>query len=159
MPKTATAIITELKLAPHPEGGWYREVHRSAMQISGPQGRRSALTNIYYLLERSQLSRWHVVDADELWHFYEGAPLELFTYDPASRNLTRTVLAQLNAAGVPVAVVPAGIWQAARSLGPYTLTGCSVGPGFDFTDFHFVSTLPEHAEHFARTLAHLQDLL
>jgi predicted cupin superfamily sugar epimerase len=159
MTEPATAIIADLTLAPHPEGGWYREVYRSALQVSGPQGRRSALTSIYYLLERSQLSRWHAVDADELWHFYEGAPLELFTYDPASRHLTRTVLAQASAGGVPVAVVPAGIWQAARSLGDYTLTGCSVGPGFDFADFRFVSALPGHPEHFASTLEHLQDLL
>jgi predicted cupin superfamily sugar epimerase len=159
MPTTASALIADLDLAPHPEGGWYREVHRSALQITGPRGRRAALTTIYYLLERAQLSRWHVVDADEIWHFYEGAPLELFTYDPTSRNLARTVLAQSSAGGVPVGVVPAGIWQAARSLGAYTLTGCSVGPGFEFTDFHFVSSLPDHADHFTQTLEHLHDLL
>jgi predicted cupin superfamily sugar epimerase len=159
MPKTAGAIITELGLAPHPEGGWYREVHRSAVQISGPRGRRTALTSIYYLLERAQLSRWHAVDADEIWHFYEGAPLELFTYDPASRHLRRTVLSNPSSGGVPVGVVPAGVWQGARSLGDYTLTGCSVGPGFEFTDFHFVSSLTGHAEHFAEALEHLRDLL
>jgi predicted cupin superfamily sugar epimerase len=159
MPKTAAAIIADLNLAPHPEGGWYREVHRSALQITGPRGPRAALTTIYYLLEHAQRSRWHVVDADEIWHFYEGAPLELFTYDPATRHLTRTVLALSGNGGVPVGVVPAGVWQAARSLGLYTLTGCSVGPGFEFADFRFVSSLPGHEEHFAKTLEHLRDLL
>jgi predicted cupin superfamily sugar epimerase len=129
------------------------------MQISGPRGHRTALTSIYYLLERAQSSRWHAVDADEIWHFYEGAPLELFTYDPAARKLTRTLLAPPSLGGVPVGVVPAGIWQGARSLGDYTLTGCSVGPGFEFADFHFVASLPGHAEHFAAALEPLRDLL
>ena len=105
------------------------------------------------------MSRWLVVDADEIWNFYDGAPLELLSYDPAQRHLARTVLAPLSAGGVPVGIVPAGIWQAARSLGDYTLTGCSVGPGFEFADFQFVSDLPEHAEHFGRTMSHLRDLL
>jgi predicted cupin superfamily sugar epimerase len=159
MPKTAAAIIKELDLAPHPEGGWYREVYRSATPVSGPNGTRTALTTIYFLLERDQLSRWHVVGADEVWHFYEGAPLELFAYDPASRHLTRSVLGPLGSAGVSVAIVPAGIWQAARSLADHSLTGCTVGPGFEFADFRFVSSLPDHAGHFAAALHGLRDLL
>ena len=85
-------MIAKLQLSPHPEGGWYREVYRSSRRVLGEQGTRCALTTIYYLLERDQVSRWHVVDADEAWHFHAGAPMELFAYDPASRALLRRVL-------------------------------------------------------------------
>jgi predicted cupin superfamily sugar epimerase len=155
----ASALIQRLQLQPHPEGGWYREVHRSAERVNTAKGARSALTTIYYLLERKQLSRWHVVSSDEVWHFYAGAPLELLAYDPVSRNLTRHVLAQPDAAHEPVGIIPAGVWQAARSLGEYSLVGCSVGPGFDFADFRFVSALPDHAVHFTGELTLYAGLL
>jgi predicted cupin superfamily sugar epimerase len=155
----AADLISRLGLAPHPEGGWYRELYRSATPVTAPQGVRCALTSIYYLLERHQASRWHAVDADEVWHFYAGAPLELFVYDPARSELARRVLAPPTAGGEPVSVVPAGIWQAARSLGDYSLTGCSVGPGFEYADFRFVASLSGHADHFARALKDLGCLL
>jgi predicted cupin superfamily sugar epimerase len=155
----AADLISHLGLAPHPEGGWYRELYRSATHVTAPQGARCALTSIYYLLERHQASRWHVVDADEVWHFYAGAPLELFVYDPARGELVRRVLAPPTGGGEPVSVVPAGIWQAARSLGDYSLAGCSVGPGFEFADFRFVASLSGHADHFAAALSGLGCLL
>ena len=155
----AQDIIRLLSLQPHPEGGWYREVYRSALQVEGPKGRRSAVTTIYYLLEQGQVSRWHVVDADEIWHFYCGTPLELLAYAPESRDLTRHVLDSPGGAGQPVAVVGSGVWQAARSLGACSLVGCSVGPGFEFADFRFVSSLPGHREHFAHTLQGCEALL
>ncbi len=155
----ARDIIQRLSLRPHPEGGWYREIHRSATQVQGPKGARSAVTTIYYLLERGQVSRWHVVDADEIWHFYGGAPLELASYDPESRSLTRHVLEALGGTAEPVAVVGSGRWQAARSLGEYSLVGCSVGPGFEFADFRFVSSLPGHADHLADGLRGWEGLL
>ncbi len=196
----ARDIIQKLSLQPHPEGGWYREIYRSGLQVEGPRGRRSALTTIYYLLERAQLSRWHVVDADEVWHFYCGAPLELATYDPDPRSFRRHLLddpqsqppptttsapSDVNrmvdpqcqppltttsapfdvsrmvdpGGSEPVAVVAAGVWQAARSLGEYSLVGCSVGPGFEFADFRFVASLPGHAEHFAGALQGWEALL
>jgi len=155
----ARDIIRKLCLVSHPEGGWYREVHRSPIQVGAPKGKRAALTTIYYLLERSQISRWHVVDADEVWHFYRGAPLELLVYDPGSETFTRNVLDTSLDAAEPVAVVGNGVWQAARSLGDYSLAGCSVGPGFDFADFRFVSTLPDHERHFARSLEPWKALL
>jgi uncharacterized protein len=196
----AAELISKLGLQPHPEGGWYREIYRSATRIQAPRGSRSALTTIYYLLEQSQLSRWHVVQADELWHFYAGAPLELVAYAPGSREVTRHVLGRVAAdepggggrgaeasggatrsagrgagggghgtggggqgadagGATSVAVIPAGIWQAARSLGEYTLAGCTVGPGFEFADFQFVSELPSHRDHFTGGLAAFADLL
>ena len=155
----AAELVRTLALKPHPEGGWYREVYRSRMRVTAPSGDRSALTTIYYLLERHQKSRWHVVGADELWHFYYGAPLELFAYDPDSRVASRQVLDHPTAGREPVAIIPTGVWQAARCLGDYTLVGCSVAPGFEFADFRLIADVPRHAEHFATALSALKDLL
>jgi predicted cupin superfamily sugar epimerase len=151
----ASEVIAELQLAPHPEGGWYREVYRSADRVQRNGHSRSATTAIYYLLEQQQLSRWHVVDADEIWHFYGGAPLELLAYDPASRQLHRHVLS----AGAPVGVIPLEVWQAARSLGDYSLVGCTVSPGFEFSGFRFTADLPDHRAHFSGALTQYEALL
>jgi uncharacterized protein len=150
----AADVVQRLALQPHPEGGWYREIYRSPTRVETQRGSRSALTTIYYLLERHQCSRWHVVQADELWHFYAGAPLELLEYNPILRKSARHVLGN-----VSVAVIPCGVWQAARSLGDYTLVGCTVGPGFEFADFEFVAALSAHAQHFAGELAPYAALL
>ena len=161
----ARHLVDKLALQPHPEGGWYREVYRSPTRVQTARGPRSAITTIYYLLERHQLSRWHVVQADELWHFYGGAPLELLEYDPTSRKLVSHVLDHVAAAspGAPgavcVGVIPTGVWQAARSRGEYSLVGCTVGPGFEFADFQFTSDLPSHADHFKGDLAAFAGLL
>jgi uncharacterized protein len=155
----ARELVRTLSLKPHPEGGWYREVYRSRTRVTAPGGDRSALTTIYYLLEHHQRSRWHVVCADELWHFYYGAPLEVFAYDPDSQVPSRQVLDHPTAGREPVAIIPAGVWQAARSLGDYTLVGCSVAPGFEFADFRLVADLPSHEAHFATRLMALKDLL
>ena len=158
MSGAARELIRALALSPHPEGGWYRELYRSSLKVQGPHGPRAALTTIYYLLEQPQVSRWHVVAADEIWHFYAGAALELITYEPQERLLKRHVLAAPAELAAPVAVVPAGVWQAARSLGQYSLVGCSVGPGFDFADFRFVACLPGHEAHLT-DLAAFRELL
>ncbi len=136
----AAELVGLLRLVPHPEGGLYRELFRSARQVT-PDGRgpRSALTTIYYLLPEGQLSRWHRVHSDEVWHFVEGEPLELLSWDPTSGSVTRRVLGPIGPGRYAVGVVPAGTWQAARPLGGYTLVGCSVGPGFDFADFSLLS--------------------
>jgi uncharacterized protein len=128
------------------------------MRVGAPAGNRSALTTIYYLLARGQFSRWHVVDSDEIWHFYYGAPLEIFAYDPDSQVVTREVLDHPTDGREPVAIIPAGIWQAARSLGDYSLLGCSVAPGFEFGDFRLVASLPRHEQHFTGRLKDLRDL-
>ncbi len=137
-------LIDALQLQPHPEGGWYREIYRSPLVVRTARGERSAITTIHYLLAAGQFSRWHIVESDEIWHFYRGEPLELLTYDPASRQL---ISHQLCSSGQHVAVVPAGVWQAARPLGAYSLVGCTVGPGFAFEDFRLVSALPAHVAH------------
>jgi predicted cupin superfamily sugar epimerase len=150
----AADLVSKLALQPHPEGGWYREIYRSPTRVETARGSRSALTTIYYLLEQSQLSRWHVVQADELWHFYAGSPLELLAYTPSNRKFERSVLDPTS-----VSVISTGVWQAARTLGEYSLVGCTVGPGFEFADFQFVSALPAHADHFKGDLAAFANLL
>lgn len=159
----AADVIHALQLAPHPEGGWYREIYRSTDRVQRGTESRSAATTIYYLLEQRQLSRWHVVDADEIWHFYGGAPLELLAYDPGARQLKRHVLHSAAADAQPVGVIPAGVWQAARSLGEhpgeYSLVGCTVSPGFEFSGFRFTVDLPDHRAHFVNELSQYAALL
>jgi predicted cupin superfamily sugar epimerase len=155
---TATEIIAQLSLQPHPEGGWYREFYRSKATVRAPYGERCALTSIHFLLEQHQLSRWHVVESDEIWHFYQGQPLELLAFDPEQSLLARHTLSDAGN-GTSVAVIPPGVWQAARSLGAYSLVGCSVAPGFEFADFRFVRTLPNHVQHFKGTLRDFAEFL
>lgn len=133
-------LVRHLSLRPHPEGGWYSEVFRSRATVTPAdrRGERSALTAIYFLLQAGQVSRLHRVASDEAWHFYEGEPLELLTCDPAFERLEHIVLGPWNGTARPTHVVPAGHWQAARPLGAYTLAGCTVGPGFDFSDFALI---------------------
>lgn len=123
----AEELIAQLGLQPHPEGGWYRQVYKSAERVTrqADGADRSALTTIYFLLVEGTSSAWHRVDSDEVWHFYEGDPLELST------KTESVVLDATNR----VHVIPAREWQSARPLGKYTLVGCTVGPGFEFEDF------------------------
>lgn len=127
---TAEEVVRLLGLQPHPEGGAYRETFRAP----AADGERGASTAIYYLLRSGELSAWHRVDADEVWHYYAGAPLELALSDGKNRTVVR--LGKDLAAGErPQAVVPAGVWQSARSLGEWTLVGCTVAPAFQFSGF------------------------
>ena len=155
----ARTLIDTLDLKPHPEGGSYREIYRSSERVQTARGTRCAITAIYYLLERNQISRWHVVEADEIWQFYEGWPLELLAYDPEARELVRCVLGNMRDDHERVAVIRKGVWQAARSLGDFSLAGCNVGPGFDFQDFRLVANLSGHQAHFEGGLAPFAPLL
>jgi predicted cupin superfamily sugar epimerase len=125
-------VVERLQLAPHPEGGWFRETFRDpATDASG----RSRSTAIYYLLGAGDVSEWHRVDAVEIWHFYAGAPLVL-TVSPDGHDAQACHLGpQLEAGQRPQLVVPAGWWQTATSLGAWTLVGCTVAPAFDFAGF------------------------
>jgi predicted cupin superfamily sugar epimerase len=140
----ATELIRELRLVPHPEGGFYREIWRGGLTVEPADGRgsRGALTSIYFLLPKGAISRWHRVRSDEIWHHCEGAPLELLLVPPDEFRLERVRLGPLQPGQAPVHVVPAQVWQAARSLGPYTLASCAVGPGFDFADFEMLRDRP-----------------
>ncbi len=137
----AAALIARFELAPHPEGGWYRRLYCSPNEVTGQHGRRPAVTTIVYLLRANEPSRWHRVGADEIWHFYEGAPLTLLHADPELARIDETLLGS-TADASRVAAVPAGHWQAARSRGAYSLVGCTVAPGFDFADFTLLADDP-----------------
>jgi predicted cupin superfamily sugar epimerase len=137
MPADAQALITRLDLKPHPEGGFYRETFRDPATDAYGRARSTA---IYFLLLEGQVSRWHTVDAVEIWHWYAGAPLELGVAAPG-RPAERMQLGFDAANGMdPQAVVPAGWWQQARSLGTWTLVGCTVAPGFSFEGFVLAPT-------------------
>jgi len=133
----AAELIASLGLVPHPEGGYFRELHRSASSVQPLDGRteRAALTTIYFLLPEGEVSRWHRVASDEVWHHYEGAPLDILTADATFERVTRHTIGPVRENLSPERVVPSGCWQAARSSGAYTLVGCVVGPGFEFADF------------------------
>jgi predicted cupin superfamily sugar epimerase len=148
MDARAEALIETLALAPHPEGGYFREVFRSATTVDPDdgRGRRAALTAIYFLLVAGQFSRWHSVRSDEAWQFCEGDPLELLVFDPAGPRLDRIRLGG-DGESARLHVVPAARWQAARPLGRYALATCTVGPGFDYADFSFLSDSPLELRH------------
>jgi uncharacterized protein len=138
----AAELITVLDLQPHPEGGFYRQIFRSALQVAPMDGRspRAALTTIYFLLPKGSFSRWHQVASDEVWHLYEGGPLELLELNASGQTVQRHVLGPAGGGTeAPVYTVGAGIWQAARPLGHYAFVGCTVGPGFDFADFRLLA--------------------
>lgn len=129
---TAQQIITTLNLAPHPEGGWYRETWRAPANGS----ERASGTAIYFLLEAGQRSHWHRVDATEIWHFHAGAPLTLRMAARETGPAKDVLLGPDVVAGQrPQGIVPPGWWQSAESRGSWTLVGCTVSPGFEFSGF------------------------
>jgi uncharacterized protein len=127
---TAADLIRALALKPHPEGGHYRETFRDPRLIDG----RPASTAILFLLAHGERSHWHRIDAVEIWHYYAGAPLKLSLVDGAKEEIVR-LGADIGAGDSPQVTVPARAWQAAESLGDWTLTGCTVAPGFSFEGF------------------------
>ncbi len=129
---SAAEIIRLLDLHPHPEGGHFRETFRDpAQDLRG----RAVSTLIYFLLEDGQVSRWHKVDATEVWHFYAGAPLEITISQNGSETSVHRLGPDLFAGERPQFAVPAHCWQKATSLGAWTLVGCGVAPGFEFSGF------------------------
>lgn len=137
----AAELIARLHLAPHPEGGYYREVYRSRDRVDpvdSPRDSRAALTTILFLLTEGQHSRWHRVASDEVWHFYEGTPLELFVAASDLVSVERVVLGSALETDGPVVTVPSSCWQAARPIGAFAFVGCTVAPGFEFADFSFL---------------------
>ena len=141
----AAELIRLLDLQPHPEGGHFVEAFRSRLLVSPSDSRspRAALTVIYFLLVEGSFSRWHRVLSDEAWHWYEGSPLELLSVGRDGGSVSISTLGTVSSTSAPMRVVPAGWWQAARPLGPYALVGCSVGPGFEYSDFSLLSSIPD----------------
>ncbi len=127
----AADVIARLKLAPHPEGGWYRETFRDERMVDG----RAASTAILFLLDVGEVSEWHRVDAVEVWHWHAGAPLVITIspdgHDAAAHHLGPDIMVGQR----PQFAVPQGHWQTATSLGAWTLVGCTVAPGFRLEGF------------------------
>jgi hypothetical protein len=138
---TRPPLAEQLDLAPHPEGGWYRETWRSPVSLrpEGYGGQRSAATAIYFLLQPGERSRWHVVRSDELWLWHGGGPVALQLGGAGGEPATGTDIvlgADLAAGQQPQAVVPGGVWQrAAPADEAPALVSCVVVPGFDCADF------------------------
>lgn len=130
MASEADDLIARLKLQPHPEGGHFQETFCDSQDSAG----RAHSTAILFLLKAGESSRWHRVDAAEVWHFYRGAALEL-----KIGKAVAILGADIANGQLPQHVVPAGEWQAARSLGDYTLVGCTVAPGFQFSGFEMAA--------------------
>ena len=136
-------MIANLRLGPHPEGGFYRETFRAGQIVPTPRGPRAASTAIYFLLPAGTFSAWHCVQADEVWHHYDGDPLELHTIAESGQLTTEVLGRRVELGERPQYVVRAGIWQAAAPRGDrFALCGCTVAPGFDFADFE----MPRRAE-------------
>ncbi len=136
----AAELVTLLQLQPHPEGGFYREVFRSPLEVQ-PAGRRnprSAITTIDFLLASGQVSAWHRVASDEVWHVLEGGALRLWLMPPALDRIEQVTLGPADGRRAPRHVVPAHWWQASEPLDDYAYVAATVGPGFDFADFDFL---------------------
>ena len=156
---TARTWIEALGLQPHPEGGYFAETHRSSESFAAPHlparfgGPRAHSTAIYYLLEAGQFSAFHRIKSDEVWHFYDGGPLDLFDLQPDGKLLVHRLGRDPARGQRPQAMVPAGRWFAARPATgtEFALVGCTVAPGFDFADFEMaradrlVTDYPAHA--------------
>ncbi len=134
----ATDLITRLNLAPHPEGGHYRQTW---VADGDGGGGRPAGTCIYFLLRAGEVSHWHRVDAVEVWHFYAGAPIVLSLAETEAGPAREHILGpDLLSGQAPQLIVPEQHWQSARSLGDWTLVGCTVSPGFQFEGFELAPT-------------------
>jgi predicted cupin superfamily sugar epimerase len=145
-PRVSELIATH-QLHEHPEGGWYRETHRSPLKIETQFGIRSAATSILFLLDSTNFSAFHRLAQEEVWHFHDGDPLELHLIHSDGR-LEQTTIGPHQ----PQHVVPPSTLQAAATKGVYSLCGCTVAPGFDFEDFELpsratlLSQYPQHAD-------------
>jgi len=131
---TADDIIQKLDLAPHPEGGWYRQTWIAE------DGSRPSGTCIYFLLQEGERSHWHRVDATEIWHFYAGAPLLLRVAETEAGPAAQRLLGpDLGTGQLPQVIVPKDAWQSAESTSGWTLVGCTVSPGFTFDGFELAA--------------------
>ena len=134
---TAEEIISQLNMQPHPEGGHFVEIFRDTAVISGTD--RAISTSIYYLLQAGEFSHWHRVDAVEIWHHYAGAPLRLSLSENGNVSTDHILGTDLAKNERPQVVIPFHHWQRAESLGDWTLVGCTVAPGFEFSGFEMAA--------------------
>ena len=139
MDLTADEIVHILKLQPHPEGGAFRETYRSPI-LAQTDAPHSVCTAIYFLIRKDKATAWHRVKNDEIYHFYYGAPVELSLIDTSGKLSKHILGTDVKNGERPQIIIPANDWQSARSLGEYSLFGCTVSPGFDFNDFELIET-------------------
>jgi uncharacterized protein len=158
--KKTDEIILNLRLTPHPEGGYYRETYRSPDEIEQDDlgdeynGRRSFSTCIYFLLTSDTFSAFHKIRQDEIWHFYDGSPLRLHMISEKGEYSDVIIGNDFGKGQTPQFVIPAGTWFAANVMNEndHTLLGCTVSPGFDFKDFtlaqrnELIKSFPQHTE-------------
>jgi len=137
----AKELIEVFQLSKHPEGGYFREVYRSEgkVKIDAQGNERNWLTDIYFLLTGKDISRFHRVKHDEIWHFYEGAPLTLTEIHPDSLDINGVTIGLSGPLLTYKHCVKGNVWQSAYSHGPYSFVGCTVGPGFDMDDFEMLT--------------------
>ena len=129
---TADQIIKFLQLQPHPEGGWYKQTWKSEDTLSG----RASGTSIYFLLKAGEISHWHKIDSVEIWHYYDGSPLILRIANEDNTEIATKILGpNLAKSQSPQILVNKNLWQSAETTGDYTLVGCTVSPGFEFSKF------------------------
>ena len=133
---SADEVIRELRLSPHPEGGWYRETFRDMAASSDGRARSTA---IHFLLNAGETSHWHRIDAVEIWLWHAGASLALSISADGQGTQTHHLGIDFSAGQRPQAIVPAHAWQSAKSLGSWTLVSCVVAPGFDFAEFELAA--------------------
>ena len=152
------SLITNLQLEPHPEGGFFRETYRSKEIIDKEtlpsyfKGNRNYCTSIYYLLRSEDFSAFHKINQDEIWHFYMGSPIELYSISLDGTLKVVKIGLEITNSEVPQYVVPKHNWFAAKVVKPesFSLVGCTVSPGFDFNDFilakkdDLISKFPQH---------------
>jgi len=138
MDDSARKLIETLRLEPHPEGGRYRRIHASTVEVEANGHRRPAMTAIHYLLAAGECSRWHRVDADEAWHWQQGGVLELWQFDAGRGALARTRLGPWPDGDGVSCIVPAGMWQSAHARGEAALVVCTVAPGFVWEGFELL---------------------
>jgi predicted cupin superfamily sugar epimerase len=158
MNSRSSHIIEKLELEPHPEGGYFRETYRSSGEIeqeslgSNFDGNRNYSTCIYFLLTSNDFSAFHRIKQDEIWHFYDGSPIQLHVIAPSGEYTTHLVGREIDRGERPQHTVPAGCWFAAEVINEsaFSLFGCTVSPGFDFRDFEMgsrselISLFPGH---------------
>ena len=152
---TSQQIKELLRLEPHPvEGGFFRRTYTSPGTVKLPRGIRPQGTAIYYLLEAGTFSEMHVLESDEIFHFYLGDPVEMLQLYPDGRSAVLILGPDFSAGHEVQVVVPAGVWQGTRLIGDgkLALLGCTVTPGFDFADYRnatyaeLAARWPNHAE-------------
>lgn len=152
--RTIDYWVEHLNLQPHPEGGFFKETYRSEIKLQTFEnnGERSLSTGIYFLITSGNFSAFHRIKSDEMWHFYAGSPLTVHIIETDGTYTELNIGLDLVKGQLPQAVVPAEAWFASESSGEYSLVGCTVSPGFDFTDFELayesdlIKLFPSHKE-------------